>query len=739
MDTDDAKLFEKVEDEVRRLADVTERDLRTGTFRLTMDMYVVVYNAATRCKVGQVEEQYTAAQDLYNRFAELLAEVVLRRPMPVTPESDTDAVFHAVIKKWTQFKVIQSWMLKSFRYLSRYYVVHCNQKPLEAVALSTFYQLFERYSAAVGKHALSLFRAERKGEFVDKNDLRLAVELFNNMATVDDGTTVQMRDFTEPFLRETRTFYKAEAAIWIDQYSASEFLDKAAECLRDEQERAERLLPQEMQQVLIYNVEQQVLANHLHHLINMPATGFCAMLRDWRVDQMGHAVRMISRLKQAGLEPMAQVVGQFCREQGEAIARKYSGAADVDFKGYSAEFIALHEKYSDLLSHQLNGHVSFQNAIKDAFESTLNSGIQAGEPVAPVTCSELLSSYSDFLLKSGAEKMTDEEIEDAFTKLVSLFLRVIDRDMFQEFLRKHLSRRLLTNANFNEELEKSLIGKFKAKCGTSFTSRLEGMINDRNASQTISTQFAEAVNLAEVKFEFSCQVLTMGYWPTFPQDKAIPPRRVQDLIEKFQEFYLARGKSKKLQWVHSLGSATIHATFRRGSKEFTMAVFQAIILLLFNDTASVTLTEMAERSGLEMDEVKRVVHSFCHQRVKVLVRENESKALAPEDSISVNEEFSSAQKKMKLPLAMQRSAAQAAQVATTVEEDRRPAIDACIVRVMKSWRQMEHALLVANVIEVLQNKFRPDPKLIKLRIEDLINREYLERMADKPGTYVYLA
>ena len=39
----------------------------------------------------------------------------------------------------------------------------------------------------------------------------------------------------------------------------------------------------------------------------------------------------------------------------------------------------------------------------------------------------------------------------------------------------------------------------------------------------------------------------------------------------------------------------------------------------------------------------------------------------------------------------------------------------------------------------LLRHFKPDPKQIKKRIEDLIAREYLERDANSPNTYKYLA
>lgn len=44
-----------------------------------------------------------------------------------------------------------------------------------------------------------------------------------------------------------------------------------------------------------------------------------------------------------------------------------------------------------------------------------------------------------------------------------------------------------------------------------------------------------------------------------------------------------------------------------------------------------------------------------------------------------------------------------------------------------------------EVIQQLQRMFKPDLKLIKKRIEDLIQREYLERDKDNPTLFKYLA
>jgi cullin 1 len=57
---------------------------------------------------------------------------------------------------------------------------------------------------------------------------------------------------------------------------------------------------------------------------------------------------------------------------------------------------------------------------------------------------------------------------------------------------------------------------------------------------------------------------------------------------------------------------------------------------------------------------------------------------------------------------------------------------------MKARKTLTHQQLVSEVISQF-NIFKPEPKLIKRRIEALIDREYLERDADTPNTYRYLA
>ena len=75
----------------------------------------------------------------------------------------------------------------------------------------------------------------------------------------------------------------------------------------------------------------------------------------------------------------------------------------------------------------------------------------------------------------------------------------------------------------------------------------------------------------------------------------------------------------------------------------------------------------------------------------------------------------------------------------TVDEDRKHAIEAAIVRIMKTRKTLDHQKLVLEASNQLLRHFKPDPKQIKKRIEDLIAREYLESDSTNNNVYKYLA
>jgi hypothetical protein len=78
-------------------------------------------------------------------------------------------------------------------------------------------------------------------------------------------------------------------------------------------------------------------------------------------------------------------------------------------------------------------------------------------------------------------------------------------------------------------------------------------------------------------------------------------------------------------------------------------------------------------------------------------------------------------------------------VVEEVNKDRRQAIEAAIVRIMKSRKSLEHAQLVPQVMQQLRRTFTADSRVIKGCVEALIEKEYLERDEKNAKKYNYLA
>lgn len=82
---------------------------------------------------------------------------------------------------------------------------------------------------------------------------------------------------------------------------------------------------------------------------------------------------------------------------------------------------------------------------------------------------------------------------------------------------------------------------------------------------------------------------------------------------------------------------------------------------------------------------------------------------------------------------------EAAKARHSVVVDRNSMIDAVLVRVMKQRKTLAYQQLVAEVMSQVSGSFKPDARAVKGRLEQLIEREFIERSPDDPGLYHYAA
>ena len=119
--------------------------------------------------------------------------------------------------------------------------------------------------------------------------------------------------------------------------------------------------------------------------------------------------------------------------------------------------------------------------------------------------------------------------------------------------------------------------------------------------------------------------------------------------------------------------------------------------------------------------------------------------ILPDDSFTVNRRFKSKTIRMKIPLlstkqeAATKQAQEEEQVTEALNRDRGSAIDAAIVRLLKTRKVIKHQELITELMESGMLKFSFQPSDVKKRIESLIEREYLERSPENRNVYNYLA
>ena len=73
--------------------------------------------------------------------------------------------------------------------------------------------------------------------------------------------------------------------------------------------------------------------------------------------------------------------------------------------------------------------------------------------------------------QGGSEKASDDAVEEMLDKVVRLLAYISDKDLFSEFYRKRLSRRLLHDKSASEDHEKAVLGRLKQQCGAQFTQK----------------------------------------------------------------------------------------------------------------------------------------------------------------------------------------------------------------------------------------------------------------------------
>ncbi|XP_021820063.1 cullin-1 [Prunus avium] len=699
-----------------------------------MMLYTTIYNMCTQKPPNDYSQQ------LYDKYREAFEEYITSTVLPSLREKHDEFMLRELVKRWANHKVMVRWLSRFFHYLDRYFIARRSLPALNEVGLTCFRDLVYREVNANARVAvIGLIDKEREGEQIDRALLKNVIDIFVEIGM--GNMDAYEGDFEAYMLGDSGEYYSRKASNWILEDSCPDYMLKAEECLKREKERVSHYLHSSSEQKLVEKVQHELLVVYATQLLDKEHSGCRALLRDDKVEDLSRIYRLYNKIPK-GLEPVSSVFKQHVTAEGTALVQQAedvasnqaSSGAGTQEQVLVRKIIELHDKYMAYVTDCFLNHTLFHKALKEAFEVFCNKAVSGS------SSAELLAGFCDNILKKGgSEKLSDEAIEETLEKVVKLLAYISDKDLFAEFYRKKLARRLLFDRSANEDHEKSILTKLKQQCGGQFTSKMEGMVTDLTLARDNQANFEEYLhNYPDVNpgMDLTVTVLTTGYWPSYKSFDLNLPEEMVKCVEVFKGFYETKTKHRKLTWIYSLGTCNVNGKFEPKNIELVVSTYQAALLLLFNTADKLSYSEILTQLNLTHDDLVRLLHSLSCAKYKILLKEPNTKTISPTDSFEFNSKFTDRMRRIKIPLP---PVDERKKVIEDVDKDRRYAIDAAIVRIMKSRKVLGHQQLVMECVEQLGRMFKPDIKAIKKRIEDLITRDYLERDKENPNMFKYLA
>ncbi|TKY50275.1 Cullin-3A protein [Spatholobus suberectus] len=633
-------------------------------------------------------------------------------------------------RKWVDHNKALQMIRDILMYMDRTFIPSNHKTPVHELGLNLWRDVVihsSKTQARLLDTLLELVLRERNGEVINRGLMRNIIKML-----MDLGLPVYQQDFEKHFLDVSANFYCCESQKFIESCDCGDYLKKAERRLNEEMERVSHYLDPRSESKITNVVEKEMIESHMHTLVHMENSGLVSMLVDDKYEDLQRMYNLFRRVP-AGLTIVKEVMTSFIRDTGKQLIMDPERLRDpVDFV---QRLLDLKDKYDRVITMSFNNDKTFQNALNSSFEYFIN--LNARSP-------EFISLFVDDKLRRGLKGVGEEDVEIVLDKVMMLFRYLQEKDVFEKYYKQHLAKRLLSGKTISDDAERSLIVKLKTECGYQFTSKLEGMFTDMKTSHDTMQGFyaSHGTELGDCP-TLSVQVLTTGSWPTQPSPQCNLPTEILGVCDKFRTYYLGTHNGRRLSWQTNMGTADLKATFGKGQKhELNVSTYQMCVLMLFNNADRLTCKEIEQATAIPMSDLRRCLQSLaCVKGKNVLRKEPMSKDIAEDDAFFFNDKFTSKFFKVKIGtvVAQRESEPENLETRQRVEEDRKPQIEAAIVRIMKSRRTLDHNNIVAEVTKQLQSRFLPNPVVIKKRIESLIEREFLERDKVDRKLYRYLA
>ncbi len=697
-----------------------------------MNVYTLVYDLSTQ--KGQYEfssKVYEAQKNITEQFfIEIFNEI---------NNNQNDLLFvKAYLNYWNLFEtVFKRWMCSFFIYIQRFYI-NTNKLPDMKSQLTLQFKenIFEPCKTRLMNfvaNEINYYR-DHDNEITVRGDipkLSNLMEIFTKLILKDDSTMYSM--YFESYLYEfSREYFQNKVTNWRSQYGNIEYCQVVNHFRLKEEERMIKFFESSSHTKLmnIY-IEESIKKIHRDILLHQEQ-GIAYILTNKRWDDLQVFYNIMSLIpKDEGLKDFANVYGEHI--QNNFMNDLSNIRADNNnslMNEVSVKFMQIYELYQEIIQKRLRNHTLFLEALRSVTKTTINKVFENFKFY------DAFPIYLDTIMKVSGDKIADnEQICNIIQKVIEVVNFIADKDIFVENCRIHLAKRIYEEKIKDDEIERTLITAIKLNFGNSYVIKMIGMLNDYLTSKSSIEEF-KVSPFNNNPFEFTPYVFTRAHWPTFPRIDITVPRAIREAQDNYAKYYDAVHSKRQLTWNYTIGKMTIQIEFANNqNRDLRVNTIQGIIIYLFEEEGvEHTIQSIFDKTQIPIDFIKRALHSMACRKIKILNKTGTPEDINDSDVFTFNYNFTYPKRVVVIPC----PPFEERNVQAIVKEDRSIQIEAAIVRIMKVKKTYEHGPLISEVLTQLR-MFSPEPKIIKKKIEDLIDKEYLERHKDKPNVYIYLA
>jgi len=458
---------------------------------------------------------------------------------------------------------------------------------------------------------------------------------------------------------------------------------------------------------------------------------------------------------------MADMFYDFTMANGLAII---TGLADDDPDKFMSAVLGVYVDSNRILREHFKSDFLFVAAFDKAHREFIYNNPITKSSKRPGVIANILAKYSDAVLR-GSAKLTqgltssgkdtcesgqsrEDDVEIQLENIINIFQYLDDKDIYQKFYSKYLAKRLISGKIISEDAENSMISKLKGLCGMEFTSRFQTMTKDLTASREISSKYKSS-SACKSASGFDVLVLTSGCWPiqvATGLGDLVLPAELQTLADSFTAFYHTNSQGRKLIWLHNMSYGELQTNYikssdgKRAKYVLQTSGIQMIILLAFNHQDTLTLHELTLATGIKPDYLAPQLELLVKMKILKTAKADTTGETTGNPTYSLNSKYSYKKIKVNINQPIKTEvAAETNDLVKGAEEDRTFAIQATIVRIMKSRNVLNHSLLISETIQQCSKYFTPKVLSIKKNIDSLIEKEYLCRTEGKRDEYTYVA